>query len=105
MKRKIMFTFAMLCGLACVLWLQPPSYVIASKPDEETKIAIIDFFGYGQLDVMKLRSALPIKPGESIERSQWSRYRSRIEDAIRSATGNPPTDVAAVCCDEHGSSI
>jgi len=103
MKRKLVFTFTMLCGLTCVLWLKPPSYVVASK--QETKIATIDFFGYGQLDVVKLRSALPIKAGESIERSQWTSYRSRIEEAIRSVTGKPPTDVAPVCCDEHGNLI
>jgi HEAT repeat protein len=96
---------AMLYVLTCVLWLPPPSCVVASKPDQETEIAAIDFFGYGRLDVNKLRSALPIKAGESLERSQWDSYRSRIEEAIRSATGKPPTDVAPVCCDERGNSI
>ena len=104
MKGKTVFTLSTLCVLACLVWLQPPSYV-APKPDEKTAIANIDFFGYGQLDVVKLRAALPIKAGESIERSQWNSYRSRIEEAIRSATGKPPTDVTAVCCNEQGNSI
>jgi hypothetical protein len=55
--------------------------------------------------VVKLRSVLPVQAGESIEQSQWSAYRSRIEEAIRSETGKPPTDVALVCCNEHGNSM
>jgi len=55
--------------------------------------------------VVKLRSVLPIQSGESIKQSDWSSYRSRIEEAIRSQTGKPPTDVARVCCDENGNSM
>jgi len=54
---------------------------------------------------MKLRSVLPIKPGESIKQGDWSTYRSRIDEAIRSQTGKPPTDVARLCCDEKGNSM
>ena len=103
MKRKLLFTVGTLCLLPC-LWLQPPSAIVAAKSDEKT-IANIDFFGYGHLDVTKLRSVLPIKAGDSIQQSEWSTYRSRIENAIRSETGKPPTDVARLCCDEHGSSM
>ncbi len=104
MKRKILFTFPTLCLLTCLVWLQPDSSVVASRPDKET-IAKIDFFGYGRFDVVKLRSALPIQPGESIKQADWSSYRSRIEEAIQSQTGKPPTDVARVCCDENGNSM
>jgi hypothetical protein len=69
-------------------------------------MANIDFFGYGHFDVVKLRSVLPIQPGESINQSvDWSTYRSRIDEAIRSQTGKVPTDVARVCCDENGNSM
>lgn len=104
MKRKILFTVLTLCLLICVVWLQPHSSVIASRPDKGT-IANIDFFGYGHFDVAKLRSAMPIKAGESIKEADWTTYRSRIVEAIRSRTGKPPTDVARVCCDESGNSM
>lgn len=100
-----MFTVPALCLLIFLLWPRLPSSVVASKSDEKTAIANIDFFGYGHLDVVKLRSVLPIQVGESIEQSRWSTYRSRIEEAIRSETGKPTTDVALVCCNEHGDSM
>jgi hypothetical protein len=101
--KKIVFTVPMLCMLTCLGWLH--SSVVTSTSDEKRAIANIDFFGYGHLDVAKLRAVLPIHAGESIEQSQWSTYRSRIEEAIRSEMGKPPTDVALVCCDEHGNSM
>src|SRR5678815_3730805 len=102
MKRKILFTVPTFCLLTCLVWLQPHPSVVASRPDKET-IAIIDFFGYGHFDVVKLRSVLPIQPGESIKQADWSTYRSRIDESIRLQTGKPPTDVARLCCDENGS--
>lgn len=75
------------------------------ESDEKTAIAAIDFFGYGRFDVVKLRSVLPIRAGEYIKQSEWSTYRSRIEEAIRSETRRPPTDVALLCCNERGSSM
>lgn len=105
MKRKILFTVATMCLLSCLVWLLPDSSVVASRPQKETTIANIDFFGYGHFDVVKLRSALPIKPGESIKQADWTAYRSRIAEAIRSQTGKPPTDVARLCCDENGNSV
>jgi len=103
MKRKILFTVFTLSLLTYLVLLQPDSSVVASRPDKET-IANIDFFGYGHLDVMKLRSVLPIQPGASIKQADWSAYRSRINEAIRSQTGKPPTDLVRVCCDENGNS-
>ncbi|HZI85424.1 MAG TPA: HEAT repeat domain-containing protein [Pyrinomonadaceae bacterium] len=106
MKRKILFTVPTLCLVICLVWLQPDSSVVASRPDKERTIANIDFFGYGHFDVVKLRSVLPIQPGESFNQSvDWSTYRSRIDEAIRSQTGKAPTDVARVCCDEIGNSM
>jgi hypothetical protein len=105
MKRKILFTVPTLCLLTCVVWVQPRSSVVASRPDQKRAIANIDFFGYGHFDVVKLRSVLPIQPGETINQADWGTYRSRIDEAIRSETGKPPTDVARVCCDENGNSM
>ncbi len=104
MKTKIVFTAPVLCLFMCLLWLQPRAF--ATKSNQNRTIGIIDFFGYGHFDVVKLRSVLPIQPGEAIEQSaDWTTYRSRIDEAIRSRTGKPATDVARVCCDEHGNSL
>jgi len=100
-----MFTVPALWLLTCLLWPHPPSSGVASKSDEKMAIANIDLFGYGNLDVMKLRSVLPIQAGESIKQSEWSGYRSKIEEAIRSETGKPPTDIALVCCNDQRNSM
>jgi hypothetical protein len=105
MKSKILFTVPTMCLVTCLVWLQPSSSVVASKSNQNRTIAKIDFFGYGHFDVVKLRSVLPIQPGESINQADWITYRSRIDEAIRSQTGKPPTDVARVCCDENGNSM
>lgn len=104
MKRKIMFAVPALGLLVFLVWPYAASSP-ASQSDQKTAIANIDLFGYGQLDVKKLRSVLPIKAGESIKPSEWPTYRSRIEGALRSLTGKPPTDVALTCCNERGDSM
>jgi HEAT repeats len=101
-----MITVAALCLLTFLVWTHPASsVVVASQSDRKTAIANIDLFGYGDSDVEKLRSVLPIKAGESIKLSEWSTYRSKIEEAIRSLTGKVPTDVALLCCNEKGDSM
>jgi hypothetical protein len=104
MKRKIIFAVPALWLLTWLVWPQPSS-VVASKSNEQRAIANIEFFGYGHVDVMKLRAVLQVQAGESNKQSEWSTYRSRIEEAIRSETGRPPTDVALVCCNEKGNSM
>lgn len=99
-----MLTVPVLCLLTCPIGPQLSS-VVASKSAEQREIGNIDFFGYGHFDVMKLRSVLQTQAGESNKQSEWSTYRSRIEEAIRSETGKLPTDVVLVCCNEHGNSM
>ena len=94
MKCKTLLTIIVVCLVASV---------VPSRPDNK-RIGNIDFFGYGHLDVVKLRAVLPIQPGESIEQADWSSYQSRIDQAIRSLTGKHVTDVVRVCCDENGNS-
>ena len=102
MNRKTTFRASALCLLTLLVLPHQLSFAVASKRHERIAIANVDFFGYGKLEVKKLRSALPIRAGESIEQSEWSSYRTRIEEAIRSETGKPPTDVQVVCCNEQG---
>jgi hypothetical protein len=97
MKRKILFTVPTLCLLTCLVWLQPLSAVVASKSNKTGTIANIDFFGYGHFDSVKLRSVLPIQRGQSIDTADWSTYRSRIDEAIRSQTVSlPPTSAVTL---------
>jgi hypothetical protein len=103
MIRKVQLTLLVLCLLGCFVSVHTP--VVASQSDKKTEVANIDFFGHGQLDVAKLRSGLPIQPGESITLSEWNTARSTIEEAIRLKTGKPATDVELLCCNEHGNSI
>ena len=105
MKRKIMFTVAALCLFTFLSWPPSPSAVVAAKSEGKTTVANVDWFGHGRLDVGKLRSVVPIKAGDAIELSEWSSYRSRIEETIRSRTGKPPTDVVLACCNEKGDSM
>ncbi len=99
MKCKTLFTITL------YLVFLPGSPVVFSQTNAMKTIAEIDFFGYGHLDVVKLRAVLPIQPGESVEQSDWDAYKSRIHQAIRSLTGKPATDIARVCCDENGRSM
>ena len=105
MKRKTIFRDAALCLLTFLVWPHSPSFVVASKDQENISIANIDLFGYGNLDVKKLRSIVPIAAGKSIKLSEWSTHRERIEAAIHTLTGKPPTDVALACCNEQGDSM
>jgi hypothetical protein len=103
MKRNSMLPA--LCLLTFLVWPHLRSFVVASQSDNKRTVANIDFFGYGNFDVLKLQSVLPIRAGEPIKQGEWGTYRSRIEEAIRSETGKPPTDVALVCCNEDGNSM
>jgi hypothetical protein len=69
------------------------------KPSDT--IGAIDFYGYQGLDVDRAREALPVHPGSTLT----EQTRSTIEAAIAKATGDTPTDVAQVCCDQKGKSL
>lgn len=66
---------------------------------EHTPFAIgeINYFGYGDLPLQKVRAALPWHIGDTLTLATFS--RKPVEDAIASAIGKPPTDVNITCCD------
>jgi hypothetical protein len=83
-----------------------PKQVFGQRPEKHRlRIGKIDFFGYGDLSPAKLREALPVLQGESISQSAWRLARPKIDDAIKRLTGAGPTDVATVCCDDHGAAM
>ncbi len=66
-------------------------------------IEFIDFFGTKGVDVAGVRAALPVKQGDRMpERAERKALKQRVSDAVRASTGHSPTDVALVCCTEHG---
>ena len=62
------------------------------------KIGAINYFGYGDLPLEKVRSALPLHTGDTLTYATFS--RKPVNDAVLNAVGKTPTDVNVVCCDD-----
>ena len=62
------------------------------------RIASIDFYGYDGIDLPAVRAALPVVAGAELADDT----ADKISAAIKRATGLDATEVAAVCCDQHG---
>ena len=71
--------------------------------DQQRRIGLIDFFGYAGLNVDQIRSALPIRVGDTFPGPRET--KERINKAVTSTLGRPPTDVSPVCCDAQGNYI
>jgi hypothetical protein len=65
------------------------------------RIGDIEFFGYKGLNVLTVRSALPVHDGDAYAAST----RQRIRTAVEHVLGRAPTDVAAICCNDHGDRV
>lgn len=75
----------------------------AQAEQRPARVDFIDFYGYGGLDVDKVRGALPFHEGETFPSvSALVGMRPRMEEAVLRAAGRPATDVEAVCCDAQG---
>ena len=72
---------------------------------QQARIGTIDFFGTAGVDVQKIRSELPVRKGDEVSEDRSSEVHARISRAVERAVGHPATDVALVCCDEHGALI
>ena len=89
----------------CVLLLIVPLLAsVAHEQDKSRKIGEIEFFGYAGVDLDKVRSALPVREGDQFTMSDDSILQTikRIREDITRVLGQPPTDVAPVCCDAQG---
>ena len=62
-------------------------------------IGIIDFYGYGSLDLDKIRAALTFREGGAVPAG--GKQRAAAEDALKKATGRDAA-ISAVCCLENG---
>ena len=59
----------------------------------------IEFFGCKGIDVDAVRQALPVHEGDAFAGVET---KEKVRKAVTAALGREPTDVSAVCCDEHG---
>jgi len=71
---------------------------LAQSPSE--RIATIDFYGYGHLDVASLRAALPIKEGDRIPSDK---VRESATRAVSGVAGRQAV-ISGVCCRPDGRS-
>ena len=58
----------------------------------------IEFFGCQGMDVAAIRQALAVRSGDAYT----AETKDLVSRAVLKATGKPPTDIAAVCCDAEG---
>lgn len=77
---------------------------VAFGQDKHRRIGAIDFYGYADLDLEKIRTALPVREGDDFPDSHDAFLDTvkRIKEAVKQAIGKPSTDVAVVCCDAQG---
>jgi hypothetical protein len=78
------------------LVLALPAVLFASD-----RIALIEFFGYRDLDPDSVRHALQFQEGDKLFKGIEEQARS----AVKRATGRDATDVALVCCIGDGDSV
>jgi len=65
------------------------------------RIALIEFFGYGGLDVRAIRQSSPVREGEPYS----DEVKLRVRSAVKRITGRDATDVTGICCDERGDRV
>jgi hypothetical protein len=71
--------------------------------EDSRPIGAIDFFGYAGFNLDPIKAALPIHEKDPFPGP--SEVREKIRQAVKSAIGRAPTDVAPVCCDSRGNFI
>ena len=62
------------------------------------QIGVINYFGYGGIDLAPVRAQLPLHSGDNVTPATFS--RDPVEAVISRLIGHRPTDIAFVCCDE-----
>jgi hypothetical protein len=72
--------------------------------EDHRRIGEIDFYGYSDLDLDRVRAALPLHEGDDFPDSDNAIFDmiALIRGALARVIGKAPTDVAVVCCDAQG---
>lgn len=68
---------------------------------EQIRIGTIDFFGCSGIDLQKVRKVLPIVEGDELSFDALGGKIEGIPGVIHRATGQPPSDIGVVCCDDN----
>ena len=87
--------------LLIIIFLAP----VAEAQDKPVRIGEVEFFGYAGMDLDKIRGALPFHAGDEISREKWEQMQELAPQAVKQVTGNAPTEVSALCCDDAGNLI
>ena len=69
---------------------------------QNNRLGEIEFFGAQDIDVQKVRASLLLHEGEEFSLDSLPDLTSRIKQTVKVITGTEATDVARVCCDQHG---
>jgi hypothetical protein len=75
---------------------------IASGQEKPKLIGEVEFFGYSGINLTKLRAALPFREGDSFSGETFAAKLEPAGEAIKRVSGQGPTDIATVCCDDRG---
>ncbi len=85
-----------------VILLLAAFLLLVSASPQQRRIGEIEFYGYTDLDLSRLRSSLPVHEGDPISEEKILEAADQLREAVKQALGRDPTDVAPVCCDDHG---
>jgi hypothetical protein len=77
----------------------------AAGQDKPKLIGEIEFFGYSGIDLNKLRAALPFHEQDRFDGEVFAAKLELAGEAVKQATGQWPTDLTSVCCDDQGNWI
>jgi len=75
---------------------------VASVESPVKRIGAIELFGHSGMDGEKVRGVLPFHETDEFNLETFAATAKKARDAVATATGRRPTDVAPVCCDKHG---
>lgn len=84
------------CSIGLILAL-PACSQDADMAHRPFAIGEINYFGYGDLPLQKIRAAVPWHSGDSLTFATFS--PKPVENAVQSVIGKSPTDVNVTCCD------
>lgn len=87
---------------ACLLAVAILPVPCSSGQDKVKRIGEIEFFGYGGIDLNKVRAALPFQEGDEFSIETGTERVAQVKEAVRRVTGRPPADIALTCCDKQG---
>lgn len=73
--------------------------------DQPKRIGEIEFFGYSGSDLKRIRAALPFHEQDDFSIESFGGKIEQAGEAIKTVTGQTPTDIAPVCCDDQGNWI